>query len=119
MPASRRAPTNPFRIQHVRETCGLTRKDLARLVARSPSYVGRVEAGKTTPSDDFLFTLARALGCDGPEELLRGSGRDSEVQSRGRADAPAPILIPAKAYNGASQRAYLPNKLGGKEVESE
>lgn len=49
------------RIKQVREQRGLTQKDLANRIHKSPATVSAYEVGMQTPPTDVLLSIARVL----------------------------------------------------------
>lgn len=49
-------------IKIVRNTRGLSQKDLAERVGLAPSYISRMEAGERKPTTETLETISGALG---------------------------------------------------------
>ena len=80
---SRRAQIQPedvgFRAGRGRRVEGLRREEVAALASVSVDYVKRLEAGRITPSEPVLDSLARALRLDGVERkhLYALAGRAS------------------------------------------
>jgi len=46
----------------IRKEKGLTQEQLAEKVGIHPTYVGKIEGGKSNPSTLLLFKISRALG---------------------------------------------------------
>ena len=68
-----------------RHELGMTQAELSRKAKIALSYVGRLEAGTSSPGIDLLDRLAGALGVR-PEELLAGGeDRDEAELLRDRA----------------------------------
>ena len=49
------------RLKYLRKTCGLTQEQLAEKVNIHPTYVGKIESGKSNISITLLFKISRAL----------------------------------------------------------
>jgi transcriptional regulator with XRE-family HTH domain len=64
-------------IVRAREAAGLSQRELARLIKRSPSYVSKFEAAERRLEVCEFAELCEALGVDAPELLRRVVGRRS------------------------------------------
>ena len=97
-----------------RHELGMTQAELSRAAKIALSYVGRLEAGTSSPGIDLLDRLASALGVR-PEELLAG-GEDREETSvlRDRAKALAEELVAGADAETLKMLTPLLAKLGGK-----
>lgn len=49
-------------LKKYRLDCGMTQEILAEKVGIHPTYVGKLESGKSNPSVKLLFKVSRALG---------------------------------------------------------
>ena len=48
-------------LRKFRNECKITQEQLAEIVGIHPTYVGKIEAGKSNPSVKMLFSISRAL----------------------------------------------------------
>lgn len=48
-------------LKYLRKEKGLTQEELAAKVGVHPTYIGKIESGKSNPSAVLLFKLSRAL----------------------------------------------------------
>ena len=62
-------------IVRAREVAGLSQRELAKLIKRSPSYVSKFEAGERRLEVCEFAELCEALGADAPDLLRRVVGR--------------------------------------------
>lgn len=71
------------KIANLREQSGLTQKMLARRIGISPSYLGKVECGKSSGglSVEIMFQIAEGLGVN-LSDLLRQDKEDEERTAR-------------------------------------
>ena len=92
----------------------MTQAELSRSAKIALSYVGRLEAGTSSPGIDLLDRLASALGVR-PEELLAG-GEDREAVGvlRDRAKVLADALVAGADAETLKMLNPLLAKLGGK-----
>ena len=97
-----------------RHELGMTQAELSRSAKIALSYVGRLEAGTSSPGIDLLDRLAGALGVR-PEELLAG-GEDREGTDllRERAKASAEDLVAGADVETLRMLNPLLAKLGGR-----
>ena len=49
-------------LRYLRKEQNLTQEELAEKIGVHPTYVGKIEGGKSNPSTIMLFKLSRALG---------------------------------------------------------
>lgn len=67
------------RIKQVREQRGLTQKDLANRIHKSPATVSAYEVGMQTPPTDVLLSIARVLHV--PITYLAGQTSDNGIST--------------------------------------
>lgn len=67
------------RIKQVREQRGLTQKDLANRIYKSPATVSTYEVGMQTPPTDVLLSIARVLHV--PITYLAGQTSDNGISA--------------------------------------
>ena len=48
-------------IKYLRRTKGLTQSELADKIGVHPTYIGKIEGGKSNPSTTLLFQISRVL----------------------------------------------------------
>ena len=53
----------------IRSAKGLSQKDLALLIGKTPSYISRLEKNERTPSSTLVTDMCKKLGV--PEELFQ------------------------------------------------
>ena len=58
------------RIRSERLSRSMTQRDLAEKVSVGAPHISKIEAGRESPSDDLLRSIAEALDCDFEELLL-------------------------------------------------
>ena len=58
------------RIKRGRLDRGMTQRDLAKAVGVGAPHISKIEAGRESPSDELLRTIAEFLQCDFEELLL-------------------------------------------------
>ena len=97
-----------------RHELGMTQAELSRAAKIALSYVGRLEAGTSSPGIDLLDRLAAALGAK-PEDLLAG-GEDREGTEvlRDRARVLADELVAGADAETLRMLNPLLAKLGGR-----
>ncbi|MFC5749576.1 helix-turn-helix domain-containing protein [Actinomadura rugatobispora] len=94
-----------------RETAGLSRLELAKLISISRSYIGQVETGVTRCREEFAQCADNALGCapaleDAWNDLLRSSGYPKWFADYPQAESTAALLraFSATYVDGLLQR---------------
>ena len=97
-----------------RHELGMTQAELSRAAKIALSYVGRLEAGTSSPGIDLLDRLATALDVK-PEDLLAGDDdREEAGLLRDRAKALAEQLVNAADADTLKMLNPLLAKLGGR-----
>ena len=97
-----------------RRELGMTQAELSRAAKIALSYVGRLEAGTSSPGIDLLDRLASALDVK-PEALLAGGEEREEAGLlRDRARALAEQLVNAADADTLKMLNPLLAKLGGR-----
>ena len=76
-----------------RHELGMTQAELSRAAKIALNYVGRLEAGTSSPGIDLLDRLAAALGAKLEDPLAGGEDRDRADLLRERAKALADELV--------------------------
>lgn len=49
-------------IKTIRGTKGVSQKDLALLIGKTPSYISKIESGTRTPATDVIESICKKLG---------------------------------------------------------
>lgn len=63
------------RLKELRTTAGLSVREAAKLIGKSPGYLSRVETRGEIPAPELLIAIAQAYAADA-EELLREAKQD-------------------------------------------
>ena len=97
-----------------RHELGMTQAELSRSAKIALSYVGRLEAGTSSPGIDLLDRLAGALGVTPDVLLASGEDREETDLLRGRAKALAQELVAGADAETLRMLTPLLAKLGGR-----
>ena len=97
-----------------RHELGMTQAELSRSAKIALSYVGRLEAGTSSPGIDLLDRLAGALGVT-PEALIAGGQDRYDAEAlRGRAKVLAEQLVTDADAETLKMLTPLLARLGGR-----
>ena len=106
-------------IRKLREQCGLTQTELARLVRTSQPQINRLEGGERQLSKDWAEKLAPHLGV-APAELMFGRVTNLSTVASTVSDAvenPANAAIGARLSDGARDVPVYGQAVGGEDGE--
>ena len=70
------------RIRRERLSRGMTQRDLAEQVDVGAPHISKIEAGRESPSDELLRSMAEVLDCDFEELLLAARRMPPDLMER-------------------------------------
>ena len=70
------------RIRRERLKRGMTQRDLAKEVDVGAPHISKIEAGRESPSDELLRSIAEVLDCDFEELLLAARRMPPDLMER-------------------------------------
>ena len=77
------------RLKAVRQTAGLTLREMARRVNVSPSFISQIENGKAQPSVATLYAFSKLLNVS-VDEFFEGNEADAVAHTTKRSDKVSP-----------------------------